>query len=393
MQNYSYLRYPTMHEYDRALEIADNQSDKDRDTSILIQYLTYLANHNARIKGHINTRIAAIASWQWEIVDVNNERTPQAIEAENQLRGVIQRVPRLVVNSSLYGNSAANLIWKRENDKSPWLANINIVRQKFIESLDDNTIIIKRLGKNITIADGDQNYLKASDGCELRGGVLRSVGEMEIFRHDMIKEWANYNRKLKGLIQGIDKGADDGEHKAAEDALKLSMQNAYLLSSDMIDFQFHQLAATQGSSFKDLVEQLNSSIAIAIMGQANTSELPSSGGSRAALQVQQMISADIMFADIQLYERIINEQLLQFDYAKNYGLGSPPWHFHVVIDEITDYEQNVIVIREALNSGIPLIKSEVYEKIGFKAPQPNDEIFNPLATSAPLNIQNFNQGG
>ena len=389
---YSNLRLPTIKEFKWALRYADNDIDKSRDTTQLMKFLIYIANHNGRLKGHINARIAAISSWEWEIIDESGEKSIITNEVESQLREAIQKIPKLIVNISLYGNMAAGLTWKLD-ERNIQIPSVSLIRPDHMESYDDGTVVIKTLdNKRLILAPDDDNYLQATDGADLRGGIMRSVGEIDIIRHDMINEWANYNKKLKGMLQGIDKGGDEEEHEKAVQAMRLSMENAWLLTSDMIDFKFHQLAATTGTSFKDLVDSLNATIAIAIMGQANTSQLPNSGGSRAALQIQQLISADIMWGDIQLYERIVNKQLLTYEWRRNMKTGVPPYKFHVIIDEIDDYEQNAIVIREALNLGIPLAKDAVYEKIGFRVPKAGEKVFQISPSNSIPVIPNINKG-
>lgn len=208
---------------------------------------------------------------------------------------------------------------------------------------------------------------------------MRSIGELEILRRDAIFEWGNYLRKLKGLIQGIDKGADDEERQVAANALRTAIENNYLLTSDMIDFKFHNIASTAGSSFKDFLEFINSAISVAVLGQANTTELPSKAGSRAALSVQKLITDDIMFSDVATLEKTVNSQLLAFDHIMHYGTPTPNYRFKVILDETEDFEKNAIIIREAISAGIPLKKSEVYEKLGLTVPKEGDETLQTTA--------------
>jgi phage gp29-like protein len=115
------------------------------------------------------------------------------------------------------------------------------------------------------------------------------------------------------------------------------------------------------------------------LGQANTTELPSKSGSRAALSVQKLITDDIMYSDIITFEKTVNTQLLVFNNIMNYGTNHPNYRFKVILDDSEDYEKNAIIIREAVSAGIPLIKSEVYEKLGLTPPQDGDDILQTTA--------------
>ena len=78
---------------------------------------------------------------------------------------------------------------------------------------------------------------------------------------------------------------------------------------------------------------INRDIAIAVLGQANTSELPNHGGSRAALEVLRLISKDIFYSDMVRVESIINRFLL-IGYRLNYDKTAvkTPFNFRFDID-------------------------------------------------------------
>lgn len=159
--------------------------------------------------------------------------------------------------------------------------------------------------------------------------------------------------------------------------MKQLLKENYVFTSDVIEYKFHQIAnSTAGSSFKEIHQELNNSLAIAILGQANTSELPAGGGSRAALEVQRLVSADIMYSDVIATTALINEQLLPIDFWFNASSKEPPYEFKIMLAEQTDYESNAVIIREALAAGVPLKKSEVYSKLGFSMPDDTDNVFS-----------------
>ena len=375
------MRYPTEQEFQAAIRAADNIEDKSRNTTKLLDYLSYFANNNPRIKGHINTRQTAIASWGWEITDAEGKKPPEAINTAIRLGKTIRRLINEVVYGSIYGWFAIDLRWQLvETDRIP---NPQSIPVKFLEPMGDGSLAIKdKSGKRISqIQQNDPNFLFFNDGADSKGGTMRSLGLTEIMRADAIREIGNYVKKLKGIVQGIDRGADDQEIEIAKTALQTAMRENYMFSSDLVDFKYHNITGTPGTVFKDYLDYLNSSISIALLGQANTPQLPSGGGSRAALQVQQMVTADIMFADVELLENVVNDQLLHYDYLQNFGKTLSPWKFKVTLDDPVDYEASVIVVREALTAGVPLLKNEVYERIGFEMPIKGDDVFEAIPQS------------
>lgn len=90
------------------------------------------------------------------------------------------------------------------------------------------------------------------------------------------------------------------------------------LYSDQVKFELSKLVdAAGGASFKDFKTELEGDVAVAVRGQANTAQLPPSGGSRAALEVLNLIRRDIHHADIRLAEQSAAAQLVDRDYRIN----------------------------------------------------------------------------
>ncbi len=123
------------------------------------------------------------------------------------------------------------------------------------------------------------------------------------------------------------------------------------------------------------IKNTNDDIQIAILGQANTTQLPKNSGPRAALQVLNSIRQDILFNDINNITELIN-QFLRTEYYLSTGNDNVPYKFEFDIDDFEDYTENANVITYLGNSGlkIPIKKSELYQKIGYAVPEDKDEI-------------------
>lgn len=380
------MRYLTLQEYSNLLDVADKNNDLNKDNSKIYQFLKQMTYVNPRIKGCINTRKAGVISWGYKIVADEKNNIGKADQAFKRLSPILNKVINKIMDIPIFGLFCIELLWELgDAGMAPKIKKMFDLQE--IEFMQDGGILIKSkpsLGNKTTkmIVNENPNFLVGGDIDGGVGGQLRSVGYYEILRNEMLLEWSNYNKKLKGIIHAVEHGADDDEKNAAIGALKSVVKNNYLLTSDLVDFQFHNITASSPESFKEIIEHLNNSIAIALLGQANTNELPQGGGSRAALQVQATISADLMYSDVQIVEEIINNQLLRHDYQLNYGNNSNiPYRFIIDTTEAEDAEKSIIVIREAINAGIPLLEAEVYDKIGFTIPSPDDKIFRGVLDS------------
>ena len=175
-------------------------------------------------------------------------------------------------------------------------------------------------------------------------------------------------------MQVVNKGGGQEEQSQAELAAQNAIQHNYVVTSDFIEFKLNQIAQQAGSNFKDFIDLLNRDIAIAILGQANVPDLPSGSGSRAALQIQKMISADIMHADMVRIEKLVN-RLLWLDYKLNFdpNASEAPYKFQFILAQEQDIEKNAAAL-ETLSQFLPMKKQEAYAMVGLTPPDPDDEL-------------------
>lgn len=384
------LTYPTLDEYYQAFLTANGEFDK-ADGTKLAEYESMFTIKNSRLRGHILTRRTAVASWSWDLIPFDKANAETASIAKERIRDVVEQIIPQRINTSLFGFYAADIEFALDEEskqRKPKLVKrylpdqVLAVKADALRFKEGDKVVTQP--KSLLQAKGDKISpiltIIEIDGEDYRGGQLASIGVSELLRVDTMSEWLNWAKKQKGMIQGIDKGMDEDGLANASSMMSGLLKNNYIISDDSFEVLFHQIAnSTAGGSFKDLKEEFNSAIAIAILGQANVSELPKGGGSRAAVEVQAKVSRDIMFSDVLACERLINKQLLPFDYASNYGSPNPPYRFVVRLAEEEDYESNSVVVREALGSGVPLLKSEVYDKLGFSVPAEGEEIITGSA--------------
>jgi phage gp29-like protein len=98
-------------------------------------------------------------------------------------------------------------------------------------------------------------------------------------------------------------------------------------------------------------------------------------GSFAAAKVHNLVRADIMWNDLQMVERAVNEQYVTVDFRLNYGddITLRP-RFAFLVTEPADTESAARTFSEVKATGLPLKKSEVYERIGYTEPAEGDDV-------------------
>lgn len=383
---------PTISTALTALKKADQDDPASRDVRPLMAILSRIMEASPRLRGLALTRRVAVTSFDWSLIPADPDNGELAAAAAKRCRHAINRILNRHAQTPLYGALAIRLSWELiEGEHHP--AVVKRYHPTEIMRLgDDRSDVCVLEGDannptktNATLAADRQNWIVDYDEDSVAdGGILRSLIFHEILRDESLQEWANFNRKIKGLILGKHREhAGDDEIDAAVATLKGLTQHNFSVSSDAVTFEFVKLVDQLGAhSFADFKKTLETDESIAIVGQANTTELPNNGGSRAALQILQMISADIHYADLQRCEEMINGQLLLFDYQLNVDQSAIalPYRFGFNMAEERDTEKSARTVREALDAGIPLRKSEVYEQIGYSVPSDADDVFQGRST-------------
>jgi hypothetical protein len=381
---YSYRTrvYPTLRDFYNLCDKADSPNIKNRDIVSFFRTIRRPLVINTKLKGVVGTRKAALECFDWEIV-VEDANKFDACTITTRTKREINKLIARQLDHVLYGKFLAELlvVTDMSGGKTQQLVKVNRILQPWkFDVLDDKLYLIEQniltptsLGYKVTEVTDQTNYLLTYEDEEEPGGLLRGIIIDEIMRYDMLLENANYLRKLKGILQIVNKGGSDEDQAAAESAAQTVIRDNYVVTSDSIEFKLNEIAKAGSAGFETFSKSIQDEITIAVLGQANTTQLPHSGGSRAALQVQKMISADLFYSDMNRVETLINRYLL-LDYRLNYDSNADesPYRFRFNLEQEEDVEKNAIAIREILNSGITLIIEEIYKKLGFSVPSKGD---------------------
>ncbi|HAT75544.1 MAG TPA: hypothetical protein DCS19_01565 [Flavobacterium sp.] len=381
--------YPTFPELFAAQVKADNEKAENRDVRQLMSALMQLEVVNERVSGNITTRKTAVKSFDWKITADDKSNTQHAEQcriAERRLERAINSIFDFRIQAAMYGVFALQWDWSNlysDGKKMPSLfkrfdpTEIEKYSDFEVAFLDASSSTLKR-DFVLSVNDLQNNYILEINSDFRRGGVLRRIIQTGgILLNDNLKEWSNFNKKLKGIVQATyQRGATDDEITSAESAVQSVVSNNYTMSSDAISFMFHSMTDAKGStSFETLVAKMETAISIAILGQANTTELPTSGGSRAALQVLAKMSSDIFLSDKYATELLVN-QLIAQDYRVNFDSSAvyAPWHFEITIPEDVDMTERADFIETLKTNAIPTTSDDVYSILRLNKPDNTPDI-------------------
>ncbi|MEP7217947.1 MAG: DUF935 family protein [Bacteroidota bacterium] len=376
--------YPTIQQATRAMQQADNSDPQYRDQRPLMAILMRIAEASPRIRGHVLTRRTAVTSFTWSIISPDPALAEDAKRAELRLKPLIDRLLNWHTDTPGFGARVVRIGWAtgKPYGTTPYLIKryqpVEIDRPSSdpaeVSVLADTTNIQRQLIAN----EDPHSWLVDVDESYVVGGLHRTVIYHELLRNDTMQEWGTFNTKLKGIILAKHKPyASEPDKLTAIETLKNIAKNNAGLSSDAINYEFVNMVNQIGAAaFSDFKKMLEDDVAIVWRGQANTTQLPNGGGSRAALQVMQLLTADIHFADINREQLFQNNGLLLHDYQLNYepNATAVPWEFRINVFEDEDTEKAARTLVELQQIGIPVLAAELYESIGYTRPAPGDDV-------------------
>lgn len=377
--------YPTASDYMTACDKADNDDVQSRDVRDMMYALMKLEELNDKVRKDVKIRNTASMICEYSIKTLA-EPTPADTEA---IAAVIQRLKKAIriirgnaLNMQLYGSMLLEFNWDNQGadgKKYPKLAKKYLPTE--IEKLDENIIAIyNESNGQITgrtevdlsdVTSANMNFIGSVSDGNFRGGILRVVELMMIYANDQTREWFDFNKLLKGIIQGMyARGATEGEKKEAKEATASVAQHNIMVTSEAIKFVYQSITDPKGStSFKEIIERFEKAADFTILGQDATTEIPKYGA-RNALEIISQVSSDLFANDMWHIEELVNNLLLQ-DYILNVNSTALtcPWEFKINIPESINRAEKMDVIDSLATNGIPTRSDELYSFIGFTKPK------------------------
>lgn len=346
--------------------------------------------HDPRLQGHITVRTAAVTGFGWRIVAKDSQYAEQAAEAQERLNDVISTYLDNIVKAVFYGAFVMEIEWavNPETGMPEWKINkefepteIEVANKQLniLTSSENGTFIRTPIVNSATAS----NYY-ITDVYKLPP-ILPGIVIREVLLNENIKNWTEFTKKLIGLAMATwREGATDEEKNMAKQVINTLSQTNYAASSDAITYDFKEFVSGQGgASYAAFKGELEKDIAIAVLGQANTAELPKGSG-LAAMQVLNLVRGDILWMDIQRAVKVINAQIIKTDYRFNYNTTRVPYHFEFDLDEEIDREKEMRIVDVGLKAGLKFITSEVYKRTGFTMPENAPAILEAANTSTGL---------
>jgi len=380
-------QHPTFPEANKAVQAADKQDDA-RDTRPLMSCLMRVAESSHRIVGNIGTRRAALAAFDWELEPLPGiaQDDQRLIAAYLRLRRVIDEAISYHTDTPAYGVYCCELQWTYDGT-----VQVPSIGRRYlpveIERGEGRTLwqvaqegAVQRMPLDtetpgVLLWDVDEKFH--------RGGFLRTLLYPQLTAGIAWQEWTQFSQRLKGMIIArLEEWATDDDKKAAVESLRGMLANDFTVGSKAVNYEMMTPDSYLGATaYKDLITQIDDATSVVILGQSGTTQLPPNGGSRAALQVMQLVSADVFYTDMTRMEKMIQRQVVEADALTNLGNPIAPWRFRFKLEQEKNPESYARIIVDYLAANIPIRESEVYGLVGLTVPGENDKVLGAPAAS------------
>lgn len=365
-----------------------------RDVRKLMSLLKRIVEADRYLFGLFQTRKLAILGFDYKIdfpTEFQKSETEEKQLEQIRLRYQTAKIRKLgdtIINGRFFGMAAVRLFWtntasygtivtkKQDYDLTELDIDFESDGLVFIETNKNDETFRRKKFENPEghifirynpIAGIDSYYV---------GSIARVNMIYCLLKYWEFWNWSKNNEKFADpLIYALYKtGSDKKEVQPILEGLAKLGTDSYAAFSDNV--KINLLEAMRNSSaeaHKALIDQINTEMAVSVLGQQLTTEI-GKVGSFAAAKVANFVRQDYLYADLLDAQDAFNQYLIA-DYRLNYGEprnGFPV--FTYILDEKEDFESNARIIAELKLAGIPMKKDEIYTKTGFTTPTPEDEI-------------------
>lgn len=215
---------------------------------------------------------------------------------------------------------------------------------------------------------------RAKSGLPIRGGVVRPVLWMYLFKNFSIKDWVIFAEAYGQPIRVGKYGAgasDDDKNVLLRAVANIGSDAAAIVPDNMqIEFIEAQNKSQTADVFEKLCRYIDEQISKVVLGQTMTTD---NGSSRAQAEVHNEVKHDIERSDAKALAATLNRQLVQPMINLNFGIQKKYPRIRIGRTENVDIEQIVNSADKLVRMGVKVSEKDVREKAGFAAPESDED--------------------
>ncbi|HXM89603.1 MAG TPA: DUF935 family protein, partial [Candidatus Acidoferrum sp.] len=221
---------------------------------------------------------------------------------------------------------------------------------------------------------------KAKAGLPIRGGLARAAGWAYLFKNYVLKDWVTFT-EVFGQPLRVGKyhpGASEQDKQALLNAVSRIGTDAAAIMPESMVIEFTE--AHQGSSelYQSFCEYLDSQVSKAVLGQTLTTEMPKSGGSRAAAQVHEGVRRDILNADARRLSATLARDLVRPIVELNMGPQARYPKIELALPDDGDVKVFAEVVAMLADRGLRVGQKTILDKLGIAAAAEGEAVLGAI---------------
>ncbi len=215
---------------------------------------------------------------------------------------------------------------------------------------------------------------KAKSGLTRRGGVMRPVLWMYLFKTFSIKDWVifaeTYGQPIR-IGQYGTSASDDDKAVLLRAVANIGSDAAAIIPDSMnIDFVESQNKAQTSDVYEKLIRLCDEQTSKIVLGQTMTTD---NGSSKSQAEVHNEVKHDIERSDAKQLAATLNAQLIKPIIDLNFGMQKAYPRIRIGCAEYVDIEKTTKAADLIVRMGAKISQSDLLSKTGFKPPESDDD--------------------
>lgn len=346
----------------------------------------------------LQTRKNAVTGLDYEVIpfDQEDERDKEIAEfIARELEAIesFEDVMMDLLDAIGKGIAMSEIIWRIDEGKTT-IEEIKWRHQKrfFWDDEDNLKVITKEFPSGSIVPENKfiVHKYKARSGHPARGGVLRVVAWMYLFKNYDIKDWVSFC-EVFGMPLRLGKynpSASEADKAALMEALIQIGTDAAGIIPDGTEIEFKEAAKVSSLNvYESLARYCDEQISKAVLGQTLTSD--SGGGSFAQSKTHNEVRHDLTVSDCKTLAATLRRDLIRPLVLFNFGEDRRIPYIRFDCEEAGDLKETADIYKTLIcDISLPIPLAHLYKKFSIPKPENGEEVAKPITVnSLPLTSQ------
>jgi len=384
----------------------------------LSEFYINIEESDSRLSGMINSRRSAVTKASFTL------SAPENLPNKDEILSFIEKnieslkwklILKNIMDGKLHGSAVFEKVWHKAPDGRIWLdkvvpSNLQSVRmdvdsssmndvdkfgQIYLDSIyltPERFNLAKGTGNGrLYVNDIDPRKVITAVNTNRKGyydiaGIMRPVGRWYVLKTFASRSWAQYAETFGFPIPTVE--VDEQYFKKNKNLIKTLLQsvgvNRFGIFFPGMKYDLHKQADQASISvFENLIQQANTEMAIAILGQNLTSEV--NGGSQAAARTHFSVMENLVEDDLDWLDEIINDQIIPDMVSLNFpNVATQDYpKYTSIMKKSIDLQKFALGVK-SMSGIVPIPTEWIYKESQIPAPNENQETVGGLNTDPML---------